>query len=81
MEVDSGLIFKILSHIRQHGGSRETDLHYQDISGDYAYAQVHFHVEQCVEQGLIIGRGVLSRDWAVVSLTQKGWDYLRDEET
>jgi len=65
--------------------STSPNLHYQDIPRDYAYAQVHFHVEQCVEQcveqGLIIGRGVLSRDWAIVSLTQKGWDYLRDEET
>ena len=81
MEVDPGLIFKILSQIRQHGGRRETGLHYQDIPGDYTYDQVDYHVKQCVEQGLIVRRGSLSRDWAIVSLTQKGWDYLRDKET
>ncbi|MCZ0938428.1 MAG: hypothetical protein OXJ55_07310 [Caldilineaceae bacterium] len=81
MEVDPGLILKILAHIRRHGGRRETGLHYQDIAGDYTYDQVDFHVKRCVEQGLIIRRGVLARDWAIVSLTQKGWDYLRDEET
>lgn len=81
MEVDLGLIFQILAHIRQHGGIREAGLHYQDIAGDYTYAQVDYHVKQCVEQGLIIRRGVLSRDWDIVSLTQKGWDYLRDKET
>ena len=81
MDVEPGLIFKILSHIRRYGGSRDTGLHYQDIPGDYTYAQVDSHVKECVEQGLINRRGVLSRDWAIVSLTQKGWDYLRDEET
>ena len=81
MEVDPGLIFKILSHIRRHGGSRETVLHFQDIPGDHTYDQVGYHVKRCAEQGLIIRRGVFSRDWVTVSLTQKGWDYLRDEET
>ena len=81
MEVDPGLIFKILAHIRQYGGIRETGLHYQDIAGNYTYAQVDYHVKHCAEQGLIIRRGVFSRDWVVVSLTQKGWDYLLDEET
>jgi len=71
MDVDPGLIFKILSHIRQHGGRRETGLHYEDIPGDYTYAQVDYHVKRCA----------LSRSWVIVSLTQKGWDYLRDEET
>lgn len=81
MEVDPGLIFRILSHIRQHGGRGETGLHYQDIPGKYTYAQVAFHVKRCVEKGLITRRGVLAGDWGIVSLTQKGWAYLRDEET
>ena len=81
MEVDPGLIFEILAHIRQYGGLRETELHYQDIPGDYTYAQVDFHVKQCAEQGLIISRGLLARDWVVVSLTQAGWAYLREKET
>ncbi|MYH60706.1 MAG: hypothetical protein F4148_02715 [Caldilineaceae bacterium SB0675_bin_29] len=81
MDVDPGLIFKILSHIRQHGGRRETGLHYEDIPGDYTYAQVDHHVKRCAEQGLIIRRGALSRSWIIVSLTQKGWDCLGDEET
>jgi len=81
MEVDPGLIFKILAHIRRHGGLRETGLHYQDIAGDYTYDQVDFHVKQCVEQGLIISRGLLARDWVIVLLTQAGLEYLREEET
>lgn len=81
MEVDPGLIFKILSHIRRRGERRETGLHYQDGPEDYTYAQVDCYVKRCAEQDLIIRRGVLSRDWVIVSLTQRGWDYLRDEET
>ncbi len=81
MELDLGLVFTILSHIRQHGGRRETGLRYQDISGAYTYAQVDYHLKRCLAQGLITARGLDSGGWAILSLTQKGWDYLRDEET
>jgi len=63
MEVDPGLIFKIVSHIRQRRERRETGLHYQDVPEDYRYDQGAYHVKRWAEQGLLIRRGVLSRDW------------------
>ena len=81
MELDPGLVFRILSHIRQHEGRREPGLRYQDIPGAYTDAQVDHHLKRCLAQGLITARDPVSGGWAVLSLTQKGWDYLRDEET
>ncbi len=51
----SGVIRTRKSLFRQK--STSASQHYQDIPGDYTYAQVDYHVRYCAERGLIIKTG------------------------
>ena len=78
MSLMEDLVIILLNYTQDNAGLALILIHFSQVPGEYSDREIDDHLAYCADQGLFKKKRVLAGDRALVSMRQKGRDYLNN---